>query len=1310
MDNSLPILLRSPKRKGAKRSRSTAKKEFVATANALETPADGAERTGADPLQVDISKVAEYLRRTGLFDAAYYLATYPDIAASSIDPFEHFFQFGFAEGRRPNPIFDPLWYLNSFPDVKELGMQPLLHYAQFGENEGRRPAPLFDPTWYRTKYNLPQSVSALGHYLKHRIGPYSPIPEFDATYYLETYKDIAAANVDPFEHFISYGYREGRNPSPDFDTKFYSRRYLQGKLDVNPLVHYLEHRHLPGILPRPSEHEATIPATVKRFTRPGPQFEEWRPLAASTTAPRRAKLLAFYLTQFHPFPENDRWWGAGFTEWTNISRGMPRFRDHYQPRIPRDLGFYSLDRPETMEKQIAIAKAAGIYGFAFYYYWFNQRRLMEKPLEQFLRTPNMEMPFCLMWANENWTRRWDGMESEVLISQDYRPDDDEELLADFVRHFEDPRYIRLQSRPLLMIYRPSLIPEARDVISRWRLIFRERFNQDPIIVMCQSFNNNDPTAFGLDGALEFPPHKVTSVISQVSDDIEYFDDTFSGQIYRYEDVVKYSLDEPSPSFPLIKTVVPSWDNDARRQGTGLVVHGSTPAKYERWLSALIERARQEPFFNEPIVCINAWNEWCEGAYLEPDLYFGSAYLNATARAVAGVSRDPMRPRLLLVGHDAFPSGAQHLLLNIGRTLRVAFGIEIEYLLLAGGKLEEKYEAVAPVTVLKDATSLAVKIRGLRERGISAAIVNTSAAGEAAALLGTHGIRTILLIHELPRLIEEKGLAREARMGMAGASEVVFASNFVRDRVLKALGIASTEHHHIRPQGNYTQIVTEPEEGELLRQRFGIPPHGKLVLGVGYADMRKGFDLFLQAWRVLLATGTQAHFCWLGDMDPDFERWLGAEIASAKATGTFHLVGFQADVGPYFSAADAFALTSREDPFPTVALEALSVGVPVVAFDHTGGIPEFLRQKNLGYVVPYCDVPSMIVQLRKLFDDGWDETTRAQARATIANDFSFARYARDLLRLALPELSSVSVAVPNYNYAHCLTSRLDTIFDQTHPTEEIIVLDDASTDDSVNVIERAAESRDRDISLVINETNSGSVFAQWRTAAEMAIGDFIWIAEADDLSEPSFLSSMLALMRDDPKIALGFSDSRSIDADGATVFASYKPYFATVATDALTQTEVFDGADFLRRFLSVKNLILNVSSVVWRREPLLRALDACQDDLANFHMAGDWRIYLECLTAPGAKIAYVASTLNIHRRHAASITHSLKAQKHVDEIARMQQAIRQRLRLPSALMDQQQAYLDEVAQQLDSKPLNSSAPATIRKERPKRRSAKSKSSD
>ncbi len=376
---------------------------------------------------IDLADAARTLKGLGLFDESFYATSYPDVIAVGADPFEHFFLYGYKEGRKPNPIFDPIWYVTTYPDVQEADAHPLLHYASVGEPDGRRPSPYFQPAWYREKYGIPEGESPLAHYLKNRIGPFSPIPEFDAQYYLQTYQDVAAAGVDPFEHFIFHGYKEGRTPSAEFDTKFYIQRYFKGKTDQNPLLHYLEHRHEDGIYPSPPENEATIPAEIKRFTKPSPLFEELRPLPAS--AKPRAKVLAYYLTQFHAFPENDKWWGTGFTEWTNIARGVPRFKDHYQPRIPRDLGFYSLADVETMRKQAKLAQAAGVYGFVYYYYWFNGKRLLEKPLEQFLKTRDINMPFCLMWANENWTRRWDGMQGEVLISQDYLADDDQRLLS-----------------------------------------------------------------------------------------------------------------------------------------------------------------------------------------------------------------------------------------------------------------------------------------------------------------------------------------------------------------------------------------------------------------------------------------------------------------------------------------------------------------------------------------------------------------------------------------------------------------------------------------------------------------------------------------------------------------------------------------------------------------------------------------------------------------------------------------------------------------------------------------------------------------
>jgi glycosyltransferase involved in cell wall biosynthesis len=1236
-----------------------------------------AERRRTEP---EPELAAKLVKDLGLFDEVYYSGTYPDVVASGVDPFEHFFLNGCKKGRKPNAIFDPIWYVTTYPDVQECELQPLLHYAKIGEAEGRRPSPLFQPAWYREKYGIPAQESPLAHYLKNRVGPFSPIPEFDAEYYLKTYPDIAVAGVDPFQHFVFHGYKEGRNPSAEFDTKFYIQRYFKGNTDQNPLLHYLEHRHQDGIFALRPENEATIPAEIKRFTKPSAQFEELRPLPRNVKP--RAKILAYYLTQFHAFPENDKWWGTGFTEWTNIARGVPRFKDHYQPRIPRDLGFYSLEDVETMRKQAKLAQASGIHGFVFYYYWFNGKRLLERPLEAFLKARDIDMPFCLMWANENWTRRWDGMEGEVLISQDYLSDDDERLLGEYARHFKDPRYIRIQGRPLLMIYRPRLIPDAANVIARWRRIFAEKFAEDPIIVMSQSFDDYDPRPNGMDGAIEFPPHKLTKFVPRMNAEARILDDTVSGQIYSYDEVAKYSREEPRPDFPLIKTVVPSWDNDARRQGSGLVIHGSTPQKYETWLAALVKQAQQHPFFAEPIVCVNAWNEWCEGAYLEPDLHFGSAYLNATARAVTGLTRDLATPKILLVGHDAFPSGAQHLLLNIGKTLRSAFNIDFEYLLLAGGAMEADYRAIAPVTLLKQAAELPSALQQLREKGFSAAIVNTSAAGRAVKFLDEMGIRTISLIHELPRLLREKNLEELARMALTGAQRVVFASDYVRDKLIDALALQpEDERFLIRPQGSYKQIEVVPGQAALIRKEFGMGPSDRLVLGVGYADLRKGFDLFLQLWNLVRQNDPLVHFCWAGGIDPNLQEWLGPEIERATATGRFHLAGFRSDMQGLYSAATVYALTSREDPFPTVALEALSVGVPVVAFQESGGIPGFLSRERVGEVVPYCDVPAMGRAVDRLLRRPPLEAERARMAELIAGKFAFPDYVRDLIRLAVPSLPTISVAVPNYNYAHCLPERLYTIFDQNHPVEEVIVLDDCSTDASIPVIMKLAEERQRDLTLLINEVNSGSVFAQWTKAAEMAKGEFLWIAEADDLSEPTYLSSLIGLMKSDPDIALGFTDSKAIDGEGQHLYASYKPYYASIEPGALSRTEVFKARDFVTRYLSVKNTILNVSSVLWRREALLRALAACRADLKDLRMAGDWRIYFECLAAPGAKIAYVADPLNIHRRHAASVTHSLRAQDHIGEIASMHRVASARFGLSGRQTTSQAVYLAEVRAQL-----------------------------
>lgn len=378
------------------------------------------------------------------------------------------------------------------------------------------------------------------------------------------------------------------------------------------------------------------------FTNAGPFFEEHIPNAIGKIS-QEYILSAFYLPQFHPIEENNKFWGTGFTEWRQLARGLSRFPGHYQPRIPRDLGFYSLLDEGVYAKQVELARSSGINAFAFYYYYFDRKRVLDRPIEMMLRS-SVSMPFYLIWANENWTRTWDGAENSILLQQTYNPENEDNLLSDLARHFEDDRYLRLGGRPFFVIYNPRHIPDACETISRWRDKFRNKYNFDPIIFMAQTFGSRDPAVFGLDGAIEFPPHKLSDNLpGRVVDDA--YSKNFSGRVIDYDSFIEASLNDVDSIYPLIKTAVPSWDNDSRRPGRGFTLEKTSPTSYRKWLTRLFDNSKVKPIHGIPFVAINAWNEWAEAAYLEPDVHYGAAFLNATARAVADVFGDGVGPSL-----------------------------------------------------------------------------------------------------------------------------------------------------------------------------------------------------------------------------------------------------------------------------------------------------------------------------------------------------------------------------------------------------------------------------------------------------------------------------------------------------------------------------------------------------------------------------------------------------------------------------------------------------------------------------------------
>jgi lipopolysaccharide biosynthesis protein len=343
------------------------------------------------------------------------------------------------------------------------------------------------------------------------------------------------------------------------------------------------------------------------------------------------RLIAFYLPQFHPVPENDEWWGKGFTEWTNVSKAVPQFVGHYQPRLPGELGFYDLRVPEVQKRQIELARKYGIYGFAFYFYWFNGKRLLDKPMDMFFSDKDNKFPFCIFWANENWTRRWDGREEDILIAQNHTPESDFAFIKEVAPFFRDERYIRINGMPVLLVYRVQLFPEPRETAKRWRKYCRDVGIGEIYLVAAQANDFMDPRGVGFDAALEFPPHN--NKIDRISTSTKILNPTYQGQIFHYQDFANfYSKREEDPGYELFKTVAPGWDNEPRKPGRGATFAHSTPEVYQEWLKSACLYTMKK-LESKRVVFINAWNEWGEGAYLEPDRRFGYAYLQATKNAL-----------------------------------------------------------------------------------------------------------------------------------------------------------------------------------------------------------------------------------------------------------------------------------------------------------------------------------------------------------------------------------------------------------------------------------------------------------------------------------------------------------------------------------------------------------------------------------------------------------------------------------------------------------------------------------------------------
>lgn len=371
------------------------------------------------------------------------------------------------------------------------------------------------------------------------------------------------------------------------------------------------------------------------------------------------KTIAFYLPQFHPIPENDLWWGKGFTEWTNVAKAKPLFRGHHQPQIPADLGFYDLRLEESRIAQAELAKEYGISAFCYYHYWFDGKMLLERPFSEVLESGKPDFPFCLCWANENWSRRWDGLEQEILAAQDYENYDPVQHFHWLAQAFKDPRYIKIAGKPLFLIYWADHIPNVADVLNVWRREAKSVLGTDIYVCAVKShrfgLTDDESVGLGFDALVNFHPHpKFYPSIDKAR--IRRFLNKRLNSFFRlfgldtsniFPIYVRYDYDKyvdsviSSPSSPIkqFPCIFPSWDNAARKKSGATIIQNSNTACFEKWLREsikFVERQQNE----EQIVFINAWNEWAEGCHLEPDLRNGRKFLEIIRKILITASSEP----------------------------------------------------------------------------------------------------------------------------------------------------------------------------------------------------------------------------------------------------------------------------------------------------------------------------------------------------------------------------------------------------------------------------------------------------------------------------------------------------------------------------------------------------------------------------------------------------------------------------------------------------------------------------------------------
>jgi GT2 family glycosyltransferase/glycosyltransferase involved in cell wall biosynthesis len=835
---------------------------------------------------------------------------------------------------------------------------------------------------------------------------------------------------------------------------------------------------------------------------------------------RTVKAIAFYLPQFHPIPENDRWWGKGFTEWTNVTKARPLFRSHYQPQLPADLGFYDLRSPETQLAQANLAHDYGLHGFCYYYYWFDGKKVLNEPIEQMLESGSPNFPFCVCWANENWSRNWDGQNRHVLLEQHYSEESNRALIHEFIKLMRDERYIRHNGKPVLLVYRIRIIPNWLETARMWREECRKagigeihlcavRFGLEPL--------DGQPSEFGLDSFVLFPPHESEKVDARGS--VHDLARDFNGTIFDYDAAMWNDLErfDDGYEWPVHRGVMLGWDNTARRPRDSRIFLGSTPARLHRWLKGIVRQENQHNKAQESLVFVNAWNEWAEGTMLEPSTRFGRGYLEALRSAIGSMVRTSERPSPRAVvevevvhqaearvrtkwlgGERPHTEDAPTILVCAHVVSHQLFGAERSFLdiLDALGTLGVNVVVALPT----DVHTYYVKL--CQERSCSVSIVpytqwrddrepddHVTAAFE--TLISEQEVdivyaNTIVLLEPL---IAARKLGRKT---------IIHARELVdRDEGLVAqIGLDPADIVR-RVEGLADAIVANSEATRQLFKdhdsTFRIPnivhpddldiantPGDKIRFVMASSNIpKKGLTDFVAVARKCETTCPNAEFV-----------LVGPENAHTKALKEDSLPANVIFAGYADSPAQAMAqgnivmsLSHFAESFGRTVAEAQAARRPVIAYDW-GAVPELVSVGETGFLAPYRDIDTVCEHVRTFCNEPeliarFGETGRLQMLANYSPAV-LSDGLRDVVACTTAKTATeagqdrpITIVVPVYNAFEAVGACLESLRNTTAnlPNIRILMLNDGSSDARIAPL-LSKFSRLQNFHLHTNKENKG----------------------------------------------------------------------------------------------------------------------------------------------------------------------------------------------------------------------------------------------